>query len=76
VSKCKLWNPLGISLGIDIPQGCTLVIYSLRILGVSRDSQDFATHFLDEFLFQNVVHINYLLLLRNAQVAWAFYFHV
>ncbi len=30
--------------------------------------QDFATHFLDEGLFQNVVHINYFPLLENAQV--------
>jgi hypothetical protein len=34
MSKCKLWSPLGISLGIEIPQGYTLVTYGLRILGV------------------------------------------
>jgi hypothetical protein len=34
VSKCKFWNPSGISLGIEILQGCTLVINGLHILGV------------------------------------------
>jgi hypothetical protein len=33
VSKCKLWNPLGISPSIEIFQGCTLVIDGLRIFG-------------------------------------------
>jgi len=32
------------------------------------DSQDFATHFLDEILSQNVVHIDDFPLLGNAQV--------
>jgi len=31
-------------------------------------SHDFATHFLDEFLSQNVAHIDDILLLGNAQV--------
>jgi hypothetical protein len=31
--------------------------------------QDFVTHFLDEVLFQDVMHINNLPLLRDAQVA-------
>jgi hypothetical protein len=48
--KCKLWNPLGISPGIKIFQGCTLVTSGLCILGVPMGSQDFATHFLDEVL--------------------------
>ncbi len=53
VSKCKLWNPSGISPSIKIPQGCTLVIYSIRILGVLVGFQDFVTHFLDEVLCRN-----------------------
>ncbi len=47
VSKCKLWSPLKIYLGIKIPQDCTLVINGLRILGVPMGSQDFYMHFLD-----------------------------
>jgi len=66
VSKCKLWNPSGIFLGIEIPQGYTLVINGLCILGVLIDSQDFAMHFLDEVLSQDMVHINDLPLLGNA----------
>jgi hypothetical protein len=31
--------------------------------------QDFATHFLDEVLFQNMAYIDYLLILRDALVA-------
>jgi hypothetical protein len=31
-------------------------------------SQDFATHFLDEALFQDVTHINDLPLLQDAQI--------
>jgi hypothetical protein len=54
VSKCKLWNPLGIFLGIKIS---TLVINSLHILGMLVGSQDFAMHFLDEVLSQDVAHI-------------------
>jgi hypothetical protein len=50
VSKCKLWNPLGISLGIKIFQGYILVTNGLHILGVPMGSQDFVTHFLDEVL--------------------------
>jgi hypothetical protein len=58
VSICKLWNPSRISLGIEILQGCTLVINGLRILGVPIGFQNFAMHFLYETLFQNVIHIN------------------
>jgi hypothetical protein len=50
VSKCKLWSPLKISPNIEIPQGYTLVLNGLRILGVSMGTQDFATHFLDKVL--------------------------
>jgi ABC-type nitrate/sulfonate/bicarbonate transport system permease component len=50
VSKCKPWNPSGISTCIEIPRGYTLVIDGLCILGVLMGSQDFATHFLDEVL--------------------------
>jgi hypothetical protein len=58
MSKCKLWNPSWIFLGIKIPQGCTLVINGLPILGVPMGFQDFATHFFDEVLFQDVVYID------------------
>jgi hypothetical protein len=58
VSKCKLWILSGIFLGIEIPQGCTLVIHGLHILGVLVGFHDFATHFLDEVLSQNVAHID------------------
>jgi len=34
VSKCKLWNLLGIYPNIEILQGYTLVTNGLRILGV------------------------------------------
>jgi hypothetical protein len=34
VSKCKLWSPSGVLLGINIPHGCTLVTNGLCILGV------------------------------------------
>jgi hypothetical protein len=37
----------GISLGIEIPHGYTLVTYGLCILGVPMGFQDFAMHFLD-----------------------------
>jgi len=57
VSKCKLWNPLRISSSIKIPHGCTSVIDGLCILGVPMGFQNFATHFLDEVLYQDVVHI-------------------
>jgi len=50
MSKCKLWNPSGISLNIKIPQGSILVIDGLCILRVPMGSQNFATHFLDEVL--------------------------
>jgi len=50
VSKYKLWNPLKIFLGIEIPQGYTLVLDGLCILGVLMGTQDFATHFLDKVL--------------------------
>jgi len=61
VSKCKLWNPSRIFPGIKIPHGCTLVTYGLCILGVLMGFQDFATHFFDEVLSQNVVHIDHTL---------------
>jgi hypothetical protein len=63
--KCKLWSYSRISLDIKIRQGCTLVTYGLRILGVPMGVQDFATHFLDEALFHNVAHIDDLLLLGD-----------
>jgi hypothetical protein len=69
VSKCKLWSPLGLSLGINILLGCTLVTYGLRILGVLVGFQDFATHFLDETLSLNVANIDDFLFLENAWVA-------
>jgi hypothetical protein len=46
-----------------------LVINGLRILGVLVGFQDSTTHFLDEVLFQNMVHIDDFPLLGDAQVA-------
>ncbi len=40
-----------------------------RILGVPVGFQDFATHFLDDVLFQDVAHIDDFPLLGDAQVA-------
>ncbi len=34
VVKSKLWNPLRISVGVEIPYGCILVTNGLRISGV------------------------------------------
>ncbi len=50
VSKYKLWNPLTISLDIEILQGYILVLDGLCILGVSMGTQDFTMHFLDKVL--------------------------
>jgi hypothetical protein len=69
VSKCKFWSPSRILLSIEILQRCTLVTDGLHILGVLMDSQDFVTHFLDETLSQNVVHIDDFPFLGNAKVA-------
>ncbi len=68
VSKFKFWSPLRIPLGIKIPRGCTLVTNGLRILGVPMGFQDFATHFLDEVLCQDVAHIDDLRFLEDTQV--------
>ncbi len=68
MSKCKFWNPSKISLSIKIPQGYTLVTNGLRILGVPMGFQEFAMHFLDEVLSQDVAHIDDLSLLEDAQV--------
>jgi len=68
VLKCKLWNPLRISLGIKIFQGYTLVTSGLCILGVPMGSQEFATHFLDEVLSQDMAHIYDIPFLGNTQV--------
>jgi hypothetical protein len=68
VSKFKLWSPLRISLSIKIPQSCTLVTNGLCILGVPMVSQDFATHFLDEVLCQDMAHIDDLPFLGNTQI--------
>ncbi len=46
-----------------------MVIDDLCILGVLMSFQDFATHFLDEVLFHDVVHINDLHLLGGFHVA-------
>jgi hypothetical protein len=69
ISKCKLWNPSRISPSIKIPQGYTLVTDGLHILVVLVGSQNFATHFLDEVLFQNMAHTNNFFLLGDTQVA-------
>jgi hypothetical protein len=68
VSKSNLWSPSGIFSNIKILQGCTLVTNDLSILGVLVGSHGFVTHFLDEVLFQYVVHINDLFLLGDRQV--------
>ncbi len=67
--KCKLWNPSWFSPSIIFFQGCTLVIDGLHILDVLMGFQDFAMHFLDEALFQDVMHIIDLFLLGDAHVA-------
>jgi hypothetical protein len=41
----------------------------LTHLGVLMGFQDFTTHFLDEVLFQDVVHIDDIPFFRNAKVA-------
>jgi hypothetical protein len=69
VSKCKFWSPSWIFSNIEIIQGCTLVTNGLRILGVPMGFQGFVTHFLDEVLSQDVVHINDLLFLGDTKVA-------
>ncbi len=68
MSKRKLWSPLGISSSIKIPQGCTLVIDGLCILGVPMGFEDFVTHILNEALSHDMVHIDDLPLLGNAHV--------
>jgi len=65
VSKYKFWSPSRISLGIKIPHGCILVINGLHILGVTVESQDFAMHFLNEALCQDVAHIDNLLFMGD-----------
>jgi hypothetical protein len=73
MSKCKLRNPSKISPSIKIHQGYT---NGLCILGVQVGSQDFATHFLDEVLSHDVVHIDDLPFLETPMLLWAFCFHV
>jgi len=68
VLKYKFWNPSKIFSSIEIPQGYTFVINGFHILDVFVSFQDFATHFLDEILFQDVVHIDDFFLLGDAQV--------
>jgi hypothetical protein len=65
LSNCKLWSSLGLSPCIKIPQGYTLVTDGLHILSVPMGFQNFATHFLNEALFQNVAHIDDLPLLGH-----------
>jgi len=72
--KCKFWNPSKIFPNIKKFQGYTLVIDGLHILGVPMGSQDFAMHFWDEILFQDVTHINDPPFLRNAQVVLSILF--
>ncbi len=68
MSKCKFWNPLGIFPGIEILLNCILVTNGFRSLGVLMGSHDFAMHFLDEALCQDVVHIDDFPLLGNTQI--------
>jgi hypothetical protein len=72
--ECKFWNTLGIFLGIEIPHGYTLVTNGFHILGVLMGSHDFATHFLDEVLFQDMPHIDDLPLLGNVEVPFGILF--
>ncbi len=46
-----------------------MIINGLRILGVLVDSQDFVPYFLDEALSHDVVHIDDLPFLGDAQIA-------
>jgi hypothetical protein len=69
MSKCKFWNPLRIFLGIEILHAYTLVTNGFHILSVPIGFQDFATHFLDQVLSQDMVHIDDLPFLGDAQVA-------
>ncbi len=57
---------MGIFLSIKILQGCTLIIDGLCILGVPMGFQEFVTHFLDEVIFEDVVHIDDIPLLGDA----------
>ncbi len=61
MSKCKLWSPLGLFPGKEITHGYTLVVDGLCILGVLMGFQNFATHFLNEVLSQDMAHINIFL---------------
>ncbi len=65
MSKCKLWNPLGIFLGVKISWGCILVTNGLHILGLLVGFQNFVMHFLNEVLFQDVSDINDIPLLGD-----------
>jgi hypothetical protein len=49
--------------GHRVSSCCTFVTNDLRILGVPVGYKDFVTHFLDESLFHDMVHINDLPLL-------------
>jgi hypothetical protein len=69
VSKCKLWSLLEIYLGIEIFQVCILVIDALSILGALVGFQDFAVHFLDGALSQDVTHIDDPPFLKDTHVA-------
>ncbi len=68
MAKCKLWNPSWNYPCIKILLGYTLVTNGLGILCLPMRSQDFSTHFLDEVLSQDVVHIDDLPFLGNIQV--------
>jgi len=52
------WSPSRILPSIEILQRCTLVTDGLYILGVQMGSQNFAMHFLNEDLSQDMAHIN------------------
>ncbi len=53
-----------------------MVINGLCILGVAMGFQKKFTHFLDEALLQDMVHINNLPFLGGAQVTLGIFFHV
>jgi hypothetical protein len=74
VSKCKFWGLSRISPGIKILHDYTLVIDGLHILGVLVSFPNFAMHFFDEILSEDMVHINDLPFLGNAHYFGHFVF--
>jgi hypothetical protein len=76
ISKCKLWNPSGISLNMKIPQGSILVTDGLCILYVPMGSQNFTTHFWMRFYLRTWCISMISFFWEMPMLLWAFYFHV